>query len=78
MMLGMLNGGIIANFSRNFRDQNKEATWNDFRNSIAESTDSEIDAKKLQTQIFSKPQKIEETNPLYIFFSDLTGRFNKA
>ena len=73
----MVNGGIIANFSRNFRDKSKEPTWNDFRNSIAESTGSEADAKKLQNQIFAKPRKIEETNPLYIFFSDLTGRFNK-
>ena len=73
----MVHGGIIANFSRNFRDKSKEPTWNDFRNSIAESTGTEADAKKLQNQIFSKPRKIEETNPLYIFFSDLTGRFNK-
>ena len=73
----MVNGGIIANFSRNFRDKSTEPTWNDFRNSIAESTGSEADTKKLQNQIFSKPRKIEETNPLYIFFSDLTGRFNK-
>ena len=73
----MVNGGIIANFNRNFRDKSKEPTWNDFRNSIVESTGSEADAKKLQNQIFSKPRKIKETNPLYIFFSDLTGRFNK-
>ena len=73
----MVHGGIIANFSRNFRDKSNEPTWNNFRNSIAESTSSEADAKKLQNQVFSKPRKIEETNPLYVFFSDLTGRFNK-
>ena len=83
-MLCMVNGGVIANFSKNFQDRNptwsdleSEPTWSDFQNAVAESTASKADSKKIQKQIFSKPRKIEMTNPLYVFFSDLTGRFNK-
>ena len=87
-MLCMVNGGVIANFSKNFQDRNptwsdlesdleSEPTWSDFQNAVAESTASEADSKKLQEQIFSKPRKMKTTNPLYVFFSDLTGRFNK-
>ena len=71
-MLCIVNGGIMEDFAKNFNDDNPHQS-NAFRNSIKDTISSKADLRKLQSQVFSKPQKIEKTNPLSVFFSDLTG-----